>query len=73
MSTEVERLRKERDFVANRYGPGAIFWMEKVAGMPTDQVTAIYLQMKSEDQKPRLAKKIREDLEGPDPPQQKLF
>lgn len=62
---EEERLRKERDFVANKYGPHAIFWMEKVAGMPTEQVTAIYLRMQAEvPQKPLPLRAPVEDPQG---------
>lgn len=65
MSEEEKRLRRERDFVANRYGPHAVFWMERVARMSTDQVTAIYLSMKTRDAK-KQSKPAKSPEEPPD-------
>lgn len=67
----------ERDYVANYYGPKAIFWMERVAGMPTDQVTAIYLRFQQNTPPPSNRDKPlplkTEKLEKPDDDDLRLF
>jgi hypothetical protein len=50
MNDEQEK-RQRRDFVAKLYSGWA--WKEKVANMPTEQVTAIYLRCQRDDQKPK--------------------
>jgi|1185.fasta_scaffold304872_2 hypothetical protein len=49
--SEAQEKRKRRDFVAKLY-PGDA-WKEKVASMPTEQITAIYLRCIRDAQKPK--------------------
>jgi hypothetical protein len=64
---EEQKLRMERDYVANYYGPHAIHWMEQVAGMPREQITAIYLKMKAKNE---VRKHLKPDK--PDKPEDDL-
>lgn len=48
-----EKLRKERNFVSQLY-PG-LPWQAKVANMPTEKVTALYIKYK--DDPPKIRKR----------------
>lgn len=66
-----EQLRHERDVVAGMYD--AMGWREKVATMPTDQVTAIYLRHLRDNWKPAQEIPVVRPIEPPEEPQGKLF
>lgn len=72
-----QEARARRNYVSNMYPyPG---WHEKVAGMSTEQITAIYLRFIRDDQRPKpetpekLEHDIQADPEEPDDNQFRLF
>lgn len=61
-----DEARMRRNYVSNMYS--GLGWKERVANMPPDQITAIYLRARQDNRKPKseLTKKseIQSDQDG---------